>query len=300
LFNCGDRAVSAELPRGEASVHLGAHMSIAGGVHLALQRGLSIGCRAVQIFTHSQLQWAAPPLKAEEIEAFRALLPRFAVVFAHGSYLLNLASPDPALFRRSVAGLAEELRRCRLLGIGLLVLHPGAHMGSGPAAGIRRLARGIREAYRRAEAAEVTLALETTSGRGTILGRRFEELRDMLDKLVGLGLAAGICLDTCHVFAAGYELRDRTGYRRTFEQLGSVVGLPALRALHLNDSAGKLASGTDRHAHIGRGRIGLQGFRRIMRDRRLSRLAGVLETPKGPDMREDVRNLAALRSLRRG
>jgi hypothetical protein len=156
-------------------------MSIAGGVHLALQRGLSIGCRAVQIFTHSQLQWAAPPLKAEEIEAFRALLPRFAVVFAHGSYLLNLASPDPALFRRSVAGLAEELRRCRLLGIGLLVLHPGAHMGSGPAAGIRRLARGIREAYRRAEAAEVTLALETTSGRGTILGRRFEELRDILD-----------------------------------------------------------------------------------------------------------------------
>jgi len=275
-------------------------MSIAGGVHFGLQRGLSIGCRAVQIFTHSQLQWAAPPLQDEDVEAFRALLPRLRVVFAHGSYLLNLASPRPALFRRSVAGLTEELRRCRLLGIRLLVLHPGAHMGSGPAAGIRRLARGIREAYARAEASGVTLALETTSGRGTLLGRRFEELRDMLDELVGDGPPAGICLDTCHLFAAGYELRDLVGYRRTFEELGRIVGLTSVLALHLNDSANAFGSGADRHAHIGRGRIGLEGFRRVMRDRRLSNLGGVLETPKGASMHEDVRNLAVLRSLRRG
>ena len=275
-------------------------MSIAGGVHLALQWGRSIGCRAVQIFTRNQLQWAAPALRAEEIEGFRELLPRFQTVFAHGSYLLNLASPHQALFRRSVTGLAEELARCRLLGIGLLVLHPGAHMGSGPGVGIRRLARGIREAYGRAEADGVAIALETTSGRGTLLGRRFEELRDMLDELAGGGPQAGICLDTCHVFAAGYELRDREGYRRTFEELDRTVGLAALRALHLNDSAGTLASCTDHHAHIGKGRIGKEGFRRLMRDRRLARLAGVLETPKGPAMREDVRNLAALRSLRRG
>ena len=280
---------------------LGAHMSIAGGVQRALERGLAIRCRAVQIFTRNQLQWVAPPLTDEEVERFRALTPRLRSVFAHTSYLLNLASPQAELFRRSTAGLAEELKRCRLLGIELLVMHPGAHMGRGIGAGIRRLVGGLHQAYAAADAPEVTLALETTSGRGTLLGRRFEELRDILDAASARqDFRAGVCLDTCHVFAAGYELRTRQGYRQTMAAFDRVVGLGSLRAVHLNDSAGAFASGVDRHAHIGAGAIGKDGFRLLVRDPRLRGLPGVLETPKGAELREDVENLATLRGLRRG
>jgi deoxyribonuclease-4 len=275
-------------------------MSIAGGVHRALERGISIGCRAVQIFVKNQLRWSAPPLAEEDIRAFRELLPRLAGVFAHTAYLINLASPDEQIFARSVAGLAEELRRCRALGIELLVMHPGAHLGSGPKAGIRRLAQGVRQAYEQAETREVTLLLETTAGRGTLLGGRFEELRDMMDRLAGRrSVPAGICLDTCHVFSAGYELRNREGYERTLSSLRRAVGLSSLKALHLNDTEGKLGSGVDRHAHIGRGRIGLAGFRLLLGDRRLRNLPGVLETPKSEDLHEDVENLARLRRLAR-
>lgn len=280
-------------------MHLGAHMSIAGGAHRALERGLSIGCRAVQIFTRNQLQWAAAPLLPAEVERFRELAPRLRTVFAHSSYLLNLASPDLDLFRRSTAGLAEELKRCRLLGIRILVMHPGAHMGRGIRAGIRRLVDGVRRAYASARSPEVTLALETTSGRGTLLGRRFEELRDILEACAVQGdFPAGICLDTCHVFAAGYELRSRQGYEATLQALQRTVGLKHLRAIHLNDSRGELGSGVDRHAHIGQGAIGTVGFRRLLRDRRLAGLPGVLETPKGEDLHEDVANLKTLRGLR--
>lgn len=280
-------------------MHLGAHMSIAGGAHRALERGLSIGCRAVQIFTRNQLQWAAAPLLPADVERFRELAPRLHAVFAHTSYLLNLASPAPDLFRRSVDGLAEELRRCRLLGIRILVMHPGAHMGRGVRAGIRRLVDGARRAYAAAKSSEVTLALETTSGRGTLLGRRFEELRDILEACAFHGdFPAGICLDTCHVFAAGYELRTQHGYAATMQALERTVGLEHLRAIHLNDSRGELGSGVDRHAHIGQGAIGTAGFRRLLRDRRLAGLPGVLETPKGEDLREDVENLKTLRGLR--
>jgi deoxyribonuclease-4 len=274
-------------------------MSIAGGAHRALERGLSIGCRAVQIFTRNQLQWASAPLLPADVECFRELAPRLRTVFAHTSYLLNLASPAPGLFRRSTAGLSEELKRCHLLGIRILVMHPGAHMGRGIQSGIRRLVDGVRRAYEAAGSPEVTLALETTSGRGTLLGGRFEELRDILDACSAYGeFAAGICLDTCHVFAAGYELRTRRGYEATMQALERIVGLPNLRAVHLNDSLGELASGVDRHAHIGSGSIGTAGFRLLVRDRRLAGLPGVLETPKGEDLREDVVNLRTLRSLR--
>jgi deoxyribonuclease-4 len=275
-------------------------MSIAGGVHRALERGLAIGCRAVQVFVKNQLRWSAPPLSEEETQAFRDLTPRLASVFAHTAYLINLATPDAEVFERSVAGLAEELRRCAALGITLLVMHPGAHLGSGPKAGIRRLVQGVRQAYEQAETCGVTLLLETTAARGTLLGGRFEELRDMLDRLAGRrGLPAGICLDTCHVFSSGYELRSREGYERTMSSLCRTVGLSSLKALHLNDTEGKLGSGVDRHARIGGGRIGLAGFRLLLGDRRLKHLPGVLETPKSEDLHEDVENLARLRRLAR-
>jgi deoxyribonuclease-4 len=279
-------------------LYLGAHMSIAGGVQRALERGLSIGCQAVQIFVKNQLRWSAPRLPEEEIRVFRELLPRLASVFAHTAYLINLASPDRQVFAHSVAGLAEELRRCQALGIQLLVMHPGAHLGSGPKEGIRRLAQGVRQAYNRAETGDVTLLLETTAQRGTLLGGRFEELRDILDLLTGShSIPAGICLDTCHVFSSGYELRNREGYERTMSSLRRAVGLSSLKALHLNDTQGKLGSGVDRHAHIGRGRIGSAGFKLLLGDRRLRHLPGVLETPKSEDLHEDVENLARLRRL---
>jgi len=274
-------------------------MSIAGGVHRALERGLSIGCQAAQIFVKNQLRWSAPRLTHEEIQAFRELAPRLASVFAHSAYLINLASPDRAVFARSVAGLADELRRCQALGIEFLVMHPGAHMGSGPEAGIRRLTEGVRQAYGRAQASGVLLALETTAARGTLLGGRFEELRDMLDRLAGAGLPSGICLDTCHLFASGYELRTAQGYGRTLAALKRTVGLASLKAAHLNDSQGDLGSGLDRHAHIGAGRIGLAGFRHLLVDRRLRELPAVLETPKSEDLHEDVENLKRLRRLAR-
>jgi deoxyribonuclease-4 len=275
-------------------------MSIAGGVHRALERGISIGCQAVQIFVKNQLRWSAPRLTEEETQAFRELSPRLASVFAHTAYLINLASPDEQVFARSVEGLAEELRRCQALGIELLVMHPGAHLGSGPKEGILRLAQGVRQAYERAETPGVTLLLETTAVRGTLLGGRFEELRDMLDRLAGRrSIPAGICLDTCHVFSSGYELRNREGYDRTMSSLRRTVGFSCLKALHLNDTEGKLGSGVDRHAPIGRGRIGSAGFRFLMGDRRLKHLPGVLETPKSEDLHEDVENLARLRRLAR-
>jgi deoxyribonuclease-4 len=281
-------------------LYLGAHMSIAGGVQRALERGLSIGCQAVQVFVKNQLRWSAPRLAEEEIQAFRELSPRLASVFAHTAYLINLASPDAQVFARSVAGLAEELRRCQALGIQLLVMHPGAHLGSGPEVGIQRLAQGVRQAYDQAETREVALLLETTARRGTLLGGRFEELRDILARLAGRhDVPAGICLDTCHVFSSGYELRSREGYERTMSSLRRAVGLSSLKALHLNDTEGRLGSGVDRHAHIGRGRIGLAGFRLLLGDRRLRHLPAVLETPKSEDLHEDVENLARLRRLAR-
>lgn len=267
-------------------------MSIAGGAHRALERGRSIGCQAVQIFTRNQLRWHAPPLKEEEILLFRESKSRFLAVFAHTAYLINLASPDRTIFHKSVAGLAEELRRCRALGIELLVMHPGSHMGRGLSKGMRRLAQGVKTAYEAVEASGVTLALETTSGRGATLGGRFEHLRDLLGLLE---CPCGVCLDTCHVFSAGYELRDEPGYERTFQDFERTVSLANLRAIHLNDSLGELGSGVDRHAQIGQGKIGLSGFRLLVRDRRLRRIPAVLETPKGPDLREDVENLAVLR-----
>jgi deoxyribonuclease-4 len=274
-------------------------MSIAGGVHRALERGRSISCQAVQIFTRNQLRWSAPSLGEEEIRAFHRLRGQFAQVLAHASYLINLASPDEQIYRRSIAALEEEMRRCRTLGIPVLVLHPGFHRGRGIGWGIKRLAEGVRAAFRSEGTEGVLLALETTAGYGSSLGGSFEQLRDLLCALQGGGPRSGVCFDTCHVFAAGYELRDRRGYDRTWDAFDAVIGRDHLVALHLNDSRGMLGSGKDRHEHIGKGRIGVGGFRLLVRDTRLNDLPGILETPKGPGMEEDVENLRLLRSLAR-
>jgi deoxyribonuclease-4 len=274
-------------------------MSIAGGVHKALERGLSISCRAVQIFTRNQRRWSSPALRQEEIEAFLELKPRFNAVIAHASYLINLASPDEAVHLKSAEALGEELRRCRLLEIPALILHPGSHRGRGVDWGIRRFRAGVERAYEADPDRCVRLTLETTAGGGSTLGGSFEQLRDLLAVLEASGLPGGVCFDTCHAFAAGYELRTRRGYRATWRRFERIIGRKNLVALHLNDSRTELGSARDRHDHIGRGQIGVAGFRRLVRDPALEKLPAVLETPKGENMKEDVENLRLLRSLDR-
>lgn len=278
---------------------LGAHMSIAGGVDRALERGRSISCQAVQIFTRNQLRWSSPALRDEEIRNFLELKGAFTAVLAHASYLINLASPDEETNRKSVQALEEELRRCSILGIPALILHPGSHRGRGPKRGIERIVEGARRVYSEERLHQVRLTLETTVGSGSNLGGSFEQLRDLLGALEDADVPAGICFDTCHVFAAGYELRTRNGYRATWKRFDQVIGREHLVALHLNDSIAEMGSARDRHAHIGKGQIGLSGFRRFVRDPTLAHVPGILETPKGPEMREDVENLLLLRELGR-
>ena len=284
---------------------LGAHMSIAGGVHRALERGATVGCDAVQIFTRNQLQHRAPELDPDHAALFRRLAEGYCSkapggpprLVAHASYLINLASDRPGLWRRSVEGLAEDLRRCMILGIEALVLHPGAHGGAGAVAGARRVKQGAQAAYGAAGSPCVKLLLETSAGHGTALGGSFEELRDLLGEVAAAGVPCGVCLDTCHVFAAGYELRTPEGYRDTWELFDSRIGRERLGVIHLNDSRHPRGFRSDRHEHIGQGWIGAEGFRRLVNDPRLETLGGILETPKGRRMEEDKRNLETLRGL---
>jgi deoxyribonuclease-4 len=274
-------------------------MSVAGGVHRALERGRSISCQAVQIFTRNQLRWSAPALREEEIARFVRLRPEIKAVLAHASYLINLASPEEAIHLKSIEALTEEMRRCCILEIPVLILHPGSHRERGVQWGIRRFVKGARRALAANPGRGVRLALETTAGGGSTLGGSFEQLRDLLGALEAAAVPTGVCFDTCHVFAAGYELRNRRGYRATWQGFDQVIGRKHLVALHLNDSRGELGSTRDRHEHIGRGRIGVSGFRQFVRDPDLAELPGILETPKGPDMREDVENLRLLETLGR-
>jgi deoxyribonuclease-4 len=280
-------------------MNIGAHMSIAGGVHRALDRGLRLRCSAVQLFVKNRNQWCARSLAGDEIERFRARRILFAPGFivAHASYLVNLASPEPALRRRSIGALSEELRRSQQLGIPYLVVHPGSHRGDGEERGLRRVARSIDAALAGAPG-QIQLLLETTAGQGDTLGSTFEQLARIVDRSRRAD-RLGICLDTCHIFAAGYDLRTPRAYRETFERFDRVLGLNLLKVLHVNDSLRELGSRIDRHTHIGRGMLGLRAFSLIVNDRRFFDRPMILETPKGPDDRYDRRNLSILRKLRR-
>lgn len=277
---------------------LGAHMSIAGGVDKALLRGQQVGCETLQVFTKNNHRWAAPPLGDETIEKWCRNLDEtgIAPVVAHDSYLINLASPDDALWLRSLAAIVIEMARCDVLRIPYLVMHPGAHTGSGEEAGLRRIAQALDRAFQRLPDTQVTVLLETTAGQGTGLGHRFEHLARILE-LATVGDWLGVCFDTCHVLAAGYEIRTPDGYEETFRQFDAIVGLECLQVFHVNDSKRDLNSRVDRHEHIGQGHIGLEGFRLLLNDPRFGRHPMLLETPKGPDMQKDVENLAILRSL---
>lgn len=276
---------------------LGAHESVAGGLHLAFERIERVGGEALQIFTRNQRQWHPAELKAEEIELFKKAHEKSGgiPVASHASYLVNLATGKDELLEKSVHNLALELTRCAQLGVPYVVLHPGSHGGDGVEVGLERFTRGLDMAIERGGVA-VQVLVETTAGQGTGLGSRFAELAYILENSKFPDLL-GVCVDTCHIFAAGYELRTAEGYRATVAALESSVGLDRIRFFHLNDSKKELASRVDRHEHIGKGAIGLDGFKNLLKDNRFAGLPMTLETPKSDSLVEDRENLQILRSL---
>jgi deoxyribonuclease-4 len=280
-------------------LRLGAHESIAGGLHRAFGRARSVGCDAVQIFVKSNRAWAVKPLTDEDVARFRARAEETGIqpVVGHASYLLNLGTPDETLWARSRDTLIVELERCEALGVPYLVLHPGSHVGAGEEVGLALVARALGQVHAATPGFRAQILLETTAGQGTNLGHCFEHLAWLVDHAPEGG-RLGVCLDTCHAFAAGYELRTPAGYAATIEAFDRTVGLERLKAIHLNDCKGDLGSRKDRHEHIGQGGIGLDGFRHVVNDPRLAGLPGLLETPKSDDLHEDRENLAVLRSLR--
>lgn len=273
-------------------------MSIAGGLPRAVERAGQVEAGALQVFVKSSRQWAASPLDPAEVERFRSGLQAAGLAgftLAHATYLINLASPEDKLWKRSVEAFAVELERCEQLGIPYLVVHPGSHVGSGEDAGLDRVVRALDRLFE-AAAGSVTVLLEITAGQGTNLGNRFEHVGRLIDEAAAPE-RLGVCFDTCHALAAGYDFRDGDGYRKTFEAFDEAIGIDRLKAFHLNDSKHELGSRKDRHEHIGEGHVGLEGFRRILNDRRFRDIPMVLETPKGEDLAEDRKNLAALRAL---
>ena len=286
---------------------LGAHMSIAGGLPRAVERARASGCEALQIFTKSTGQWRARELPGEEIDAFRRRLRETGIgpVVAHNSYLINLAAADAALRRRSLESLGEELDRAEALGLDGLVMHPGSYTSGSEADGLRLIADGLARLLESRPHGRTCVLLEHTAGQGTNLGHRFEHLAEIID-LLGGSPRIGVCLDTCHLLTAGYDICSEEGYADTFRRFGRIVGFSRLKAFHLNDSKKPCGSRVDRHEHIGKGCLGLEPFRRILNDRRFAALPMVLETPKldTPDSRRrsdvdplDRRNLATLRKL---
>ena len=275
-------------------------MSIAGGVFNAILDGERIGCDAIQMFNKSNNRWRAKPLSDSEVERFRAEVARtgISVACSHASYLINLATPDDSLWKKSVGSLIEELERCERLGIAHLVVHPGAHVGSGVTRGIERIAEAINESLMKAPG-KCCVCLETTAGQGSALGRSFEEIAAIM-KLISDKTRVSVCVDTCHIFAAGYDFRAKKEYDRTTSLLLRAISRNRIAVFHCNDSKGDLGSHVDRHAHIGQGKIGLSGFEFLMNDSRFTAIPKILETPKGKDLKEDIANMKILRGLIQG
>jgi deoxyribonuclease-4 len=273
-------------------------MSIAGGVHTAVERGMSIGCTTMQMFVKNNNQWRGKKLTVEDIATYKKLLQQSSIgpVVVHDTYLINLCATDKQILKKSRLALKDELDRCEMLDVGFLNFHPGSHVGAGEQDGIQRIAESLNIIHEQTRGYRVKSVLETTAGQGTALGYRFEQLRAIID-LVDQRDRMRVCVDTCHVFAAGYNIATKDGYRTTFEEFDAVLGLDRLVAFHVNDSKKELGSRVDRHEHIGKGRIGKAGFRFLMNDKRFRAVPKILETPKGPEMKEDVKNMRVLRGL---
>src|SRR5881227_2658832 len=277
---------------------LGAHMSIRGGVSMAIERARSVHCTAMQMFVKNNMQWFARPLVREEIREFIDHIQRgeLLAVLAHANYLINLAATNPQFLENSIRAFSEELTRADQLELPFLVLHPGAHLGAGEEAGLEKIVAAINRVFRKNPKVKTRIALETTAGQGSCLGHRFEQIGYIIQN-VREPERLCVCLDTAHVFAAGYDIGSEAGIKKTFREFERTIGLKRLAAIHVNDSKTARGSRVDRHQHIGKGRIGLDAFRFIMRDRRFEKIPKVLETPKSKELREDVINLRRLRRL---
>ncbi len=275
-------------------------MSIAGGLERAAERGRSVGCNTIQIFTKNNSQWKGKPLTEAQVERFRQAQAEsgIAPIFAHDCYLINLASPERGNYQKSFYAFLDEMRRAERLGLPYLVMHPGAHLGSGETRGLKRVIRAFDRLHGKTEGYRLMVLLETTAGQGTALGYRFEHLAEIIQG-VERPERLGVCFDTCHVLAAGYDFRTPAGYRKVMRQFDRTLGLQRLRVFHLNDSKKPLGSRVDRHEHIGKGQVGREAFRMILQDRRFLKVPKVLETPKGKDQAEDRMNLRTLRRLAR-
>jgi deoxyribonuclease-4 len=277
---------------------LGAHMSIAGGLDRAVLHGHELGCETIQVFTRSPRQWRPRILQDEEIEAFRRAKEQTGIdpIIGHDCYLINLATTDEHLWRKSLAVLLEEIHHCVALDIPYLVMHPGSHLGVGEETGLKRIAAGLDAASEQVERGGMQILLENTAGQGSSLGSTFEQLAQVLHWVHDASWL-GACFDTCHALAAGYELRTREGYETTWQEFDRLIGLDRLNVVHLNDAKGGLGSRLDRHYHIGKGSLGLEPFRMLLNDQRFRALPMLLETPKGRGDDEDKENLRVLRSL---
>jgi len=279
---------------------LGAHMSAAGGCYRAVEIAHAAGCDCVQVFTKNNNQWSAKPLTPEDVRRFREALDRLGIAhpISHDSYLINLASPDPVLWKKSVDAFVVELQRAEQLGIPYVVTHPGSFTSSSEVAGIAAVVKALDEVHRQTRGIKAQCLLENTAGQGTNLGWKFEHLAGILDGVSHPDLL-GVCFDTCHCFAAGYPLGSPSEYQKTFREFNRLIGVERIKAFHLNDSVRPLGSRVDRHAAIGGGQMGVEPFRLLLADKRFRKVPMYLETPKGTRDGEDldVINLRTLRGL---
>ena len=277
---------------------LGAHTSITGGVSKSVPLAEKLGFTAMQIFTKNNNRWAAKPLEEDEIQKFKSLLAASPIKFvvSHDSYLINLCAKDETNLQKSRDAFVDELERCEALGIEYLNFHPGAHGGQGEEEAIKIIAESLNIAHDKTKGFNVSSMLELTAGQGTNLGYRFEHIAKIIE-LVDESERMTACIDTAHIFAAGYNIKDESEYDKVIKEFDEIIGLDRLKCFHMNDSKKELGSRVDRHEHIGKGFIGLEGFRNIMNDERLTHIPKILETPKGKEQLEDIENLRVLRSL---
>lgn len=279
---------------------IGAHCSIVGGLYKAAERGAELKCTAIQIFTKNTNQWEAPPLIPSEIDSFlnACRAGGIKIAFAHAGYLINLASPIPATHKLSVRSMLAELERAESLEMPFVVVHPGSHKGAGELVGVLQVVAAIKKLVEDTEGFRAQIVLETTAGQGRSIGHRFEHFAEIFERLPPHVLKrVGICVDTAHIFEAGYDIRDKKKYPKIWDEFKKMIGFEFLRAIHLNDSMKGLASRVDRHEHIGKGYIGIEAFRRLLNDKRFINIPIVIETPKGVTLSEDKKNLEIIHRL---
>ncbi len=279
-------------------LNIGAHVSVSGGLPKAVSRAVKIGCETIQIFTKSNMQWKSKELTKEEISEFQTKLKKFDIhpVVVHSSYLINLCASDKEILKKSRRAFVDELRRCESIGAMCLVFHPGAHLGKGEDYGIKLTAESINLAHSETRNFKTLTVVEVTSGQGTTIGYKFEQIKKLID-LIEDKARIGVCIDTCHLFSAGYDIRDEKGCEKVFKEFDEIIGIERIKVFHLNDSKRELNSRVDRHYHIGKGYIGKNAFRYIMRNPAFRDIPKIIETPKGYDDKFDILNLRMLRKL---